>query len=87
MLRRLPQGSQYLKLKHPYSLSIRKAYSMAVVGNTARPFLEEERSSSYDPESYYPARIGEIIHEEYRLISKLGWGTASTVWLARTISR
>ncbi|KAG5930109.1 hypothetical protein E4U53_002301 [Claviceps sorghi] len=53
----------------------------------APPLLEEERSSSYDPEMYYPAQIGEMIRGKYRLISKLGWGTGSTVWLAGVVSR
>ncbi|KAK0384662.1 hypothetical protein NLU13_8748 [Sarocladium strictum] len=87
MLRRLPQGSRYLKLNQPSWLSLRRSCSTAMVETTTRPFLEEEKSSSYDPESYYPARIGEIIHNKYRLISKLGWGTGSTVWLAGIVSR
>ncbi|OAA50391.1 protein kinase domain protein [Metarhizium rileyi] len=56
-------------------------------GTTTGFLLEEEKCSSYDPESYYPARIGETIRGKYRLISKLGWGTGSTVWLAGTVSR
>lgn len=48
--------------------------------------IEEERSPGYDPGKYYPARIGEAIGK-YRIISKLGWGTNSTAWLAKDISR
>lgn len=47
--------------------------------------IEEEQSSSYDPKKYYPARIGETIGK-YRIISKLGWGTSSTAWLAEDTS-
>lgn len=84
---RLPQGIQYLKLKQPLWLSTRKATLMTMPETTTTSLLEEEKSSSYDPESYYPARIGETIHGKYRLISKLGWGTGSTVWLAGVVSR
>ncbi|KAG8412175.1 hypothetical protein J3458_014367 [Metarhizium acridum] len=56
-------------------------------GSTTGSLLEEEKSSSYDPKNCYPARIGETIHGKYRLISKLGWGTGSTVWLAGVVSR
>ncbi|CAI6093808.1 hypothetical protein V2G26_017113 [Clonostachys chloroleuca] len=48
-----------------------------------RPF-EEERSRNYNPKDYYPAHIGDTLHGgKYELVSKLGWGTGSTVWLAR----
>jgi serine/threonine protein kinase len=48
---------------------------------------EEDESTSYDATKYYPACIGELIHHKYRLISKLGWGSNSTVWLAKDTSR
>ncbi|PYH70577.1 kinase-like protein [Aspergillus vadensis CBS 113365] len=49
--------------------------------------LEEERNPHYNPQKYYPARIGETIGNRYRIISKLGWGANSTAWLAKDISR
>ncbi|PWY87843.1 kinase domain protein [Aspergillus sclerotioniger CBS 115572] len=52
------------------------------------PFIREENQSPYyDPERYYPARVGETIGNRYRIISKLGWGTSSTVWLAKDTTR
>jgi serine/threonine protein kinase len=48
---------------------------------------EEDSSTSYDATKYYPACIGELIHDKYRLISKLGWGGNSTVWLAKDTLR
>ncbi|KAG2019404.1 hypothetical protein GB937_004946 [Aspergillus fischeri] len=48
---------------------------------------EEDSSAGYDATKYYPARIGELVHNKYRLISKLGWGGNSTVWLAKDTSR
>jgi serine/threonine protein kinase len=48
---------------------------------------EEDGSPNYDANKYYPACIGELIRNKYRLISKLGWGVNSTVWLAKDSSR
>lgn len=50
---------------------------------TSRKPLEEEKCPNYDPKAYYPARIGETLNGKYELVSKLGWGTGSTVWLAK----
>ena len=52
----------------------------------ANILLEEEENPDYDPKRFYPARVGETI-QKYQLVSKLGWGTSSTVWLAKEISR
>jgi serine/threonine-protein kinase SRPK3 len=48
--------------------------------------LEEEENPDYDPKRFYPARVRETI-QKYQIVSKLGWGTNSTVWLAREINR
>lgn len=49
------------------------------------PTFEEEKCRNYDPKNFYPARIGETLNSKYELVSKLGWGTGSTVWLARAM--
>ncbi|PYH78067.1 kinase-like protein [Aspergillus uvarum CBS 121591] len=48
---------------------------------------EENQSPNYDPRKYYPARVGETIARRDRILSKLGWGADSTVWLAKDTSR
>ncbi len=48
--------------------------------------LEEEGNPDDDPKRFYPARIGEKI-QKYQIVSKLGWGTGSTVWLAKDTNR
>ncbi|CAM1502196.1 Fc.00g041800.m01.CDS01 [Cosmosporella sp. VM-42] len=53
---------------------------------TTRKPLEEEKCPNYDPKAFYPARIGDILGGKYELVSKLGWGSGSTVWLARVAS-
>ena len=52
----------------------------------ANALLEEEENPDYDPKRFYPARVGETI-QKYQIVSKLGWGTSSTVWLAKKINR
>ena len=54
--------------------------------DTSTIALIEERNPDYDPKRFYPVRIGERL-DKYKLVSKLGLGTGSTVWLARTIRR
>lgn len=48
--------------------------------------MEEEKSRFYNADNFYPARIGETVGGKYQLVSKLGWGSGSTVWLARATS-
>jgi len=48
--------------------------------------LEEEENPDYDPKRFYPARVGQTINK-YQIVSKLGWGTDSTVWLAKETGR
>lgn len=82
-------------------LRSRTFYSLAMKGRSSRltPIkntsshllpadapLEEEENPDYDPRRFYPARVREIIHK-YEIISKLGWGTGSTVWLAKDVNR
>ena len=45
--------------------------------------VEEETCPDYCASNYYPARIGDIIQNRYQIVGKLGYGTTSTVWLAR----
>ncbi|PLB54592.1 kinase-like protein [Aspergillus steynii IBT 23096] len=47
------------------------------------PAIEEETIPGYIAGRYYPTRIGEIFKNRYQVVSKLGFGASSTVWLAR----
>ncbi|RAH63465.1 kinase-like protein [Aspergillus piperis CBS 112811] len=49
--------------------------------------VDEEFSPGYNPKLYYPAQPGEILADHYRLLVKIGWGSGSTVWLARDVAR
>ncbi|KFY38563.1 hypothetical protein V494_04307 [Pseudogymnoascus sp. VKM F-4513 (FW-928)] len=49
--------------------------------------IEEEQNPDYDLRHFYPARVGETVNGKYEIISKLGFGTGSTVWLAEERNR
>jgi serine/threonine-protein kinase SRPK3 len=48
------------------------------------PF-EEEAVPDYNPDFFYPVRIGELFNDRYQIVSKLGYGTSSTIWLSRDL--
>lgn len=54
---------------------------------TIRPseVLDEARFEHSKKGQYYPANIGYVLSTKYRIIGKLGFGTTSTVWLARDL--
>lgn len=43
--------------------------------------LEEERFPGYDPTHFYPVALGDTLNGKYKVITKLGFGRNSTVWL------
>ena len=47
--------------------------------------IEEEDIPSYIPEDYYPVYIGEVFKSRYQVVTKLGFGVNSTVWLCRDL--
>ncbi|KAL9019501.1 MAG: hypothetical protein Q9185_003201 [Variospora sp. 1 TL-2023] len=47
--------------------------------------IEEERTPYYDPKRFYPAYLGKILNDRYQVATKVGYGTNSTVWLARDL--
>lgn len=44
---------------------------------------DDEPFEDYKIGGYDPIHIGEILFNRYIIISKLGWGHFSTVWLAK----
>ena len=47
--------------------------------------IDEEEIPNYKPEYYYPVRQGEVFNDRYQALVKLGFGTSSTIWLARDL--
>ncbi|OQE10811.1 hypothetical protein PENVUL_c003G02530 [Penicillium vulpinum] len=49
--------------------------------------FEEERFEEFEKGHYYPVNIGDVLVSKYQVLGKLGFGTTSTVWLARDLKR
>lgn len=47
--------------------------------------VEEEELPDYRADRFFPVQLGEVLHERYQIIAKLGFGTSSTTWLARDL--
>ncbi|EXJ79314.1 CMGC/SRPK protein kinase [Capronia epimyces CBS 606.96] len=47
--------------------------------------IEEETLPKYNADSFYPARLGEVLNDRYKVVLKLGFGMTATVWLAQDI--
>ncbi|OAX78133.1 CMGC/SRPK protein kinase [Emergomyces africanus] len=47
--------------------------------------VEEEELPDYKADRFYPARLGEVFQNRYQIIAKLGFGSSSTIWLARDL--
>ncbi|KAJ5161763.1 CMGC protein kinase [Penicillium capsulatum] len=45
--------------------------------------IGEERIPWYDSSGFYPAKPGDVLADRYQILVKVGWGSSSTVWLAR----
>ncbi|KAH7268816.1 kinase-like domain-containing protein [Fusarium solani] len=48
--------------------------------------VEEEELPDYVADRFYPVRLGRVFHGRYKTIAKLGFGSSSTIWLARDLS-
>jgi serine/threonine protein kinase len=55
--------------------------------STHRPLFEHidevERLDYYRPGGYHPVAIGDRCQDRYQIVHKLGYGSYSTIWLAR----
>lgn len=47
--------------------------------------VEEEGLPGYSPRRFYPVRLGEVFNDRFQIVTKLGYGTSSTIWLARDL--
>ncbi|KAH8586965.1 protein kinase [Bisporella sp. PMI_857] len=48
--------------------------------------IEEEALPFYNPVKYYPVHVGEVFRSRYQVITKLGYGVNSTVWLCQDLN-
>ncbi|KAM5433184.1 hypothetical protein MferCBS31731_007181 [Microsporum ferrugineum] len=47
--------------------------------------VEEEELPDYKADRFYPVRLGDVFEDRYQVIAKLGFGSSSTIWLARDL--
>ncbi|KAL5882765.1 hypothetical protein ACKVWC_001770 [Pyricularia oryzae] len=47
--------------------------------------IEEERFAYYDSGIFYHVHIGDVLNDRYQVITKLGYGSVSTTWLAKDL--
>ena len=47
--------------------------------------VDEEHWPWYTPQSFYPIRVGDVIHSKYQVLYKLGYGTTATIWMCRDL--
>ncbi|KAG8157048.1 hypothetical protein KVR01_013038 [Diaporthe batatas] len=47
--------------------------------------LDEERFAWFSTKTWYPVQIGEVFQDQYQVLTKIGYGTASTSWLCRDL--
>ncbi|KAI0841440.1 kinase-like protein [Hypoxylon sp. FL0890] len=70
------------------SLALRRAFNLFLPSRQIRTFenVWEEDLARYCPGGYHPVRIGDEFHSgRYKVVTKLGYGIYSTVWLARNL--
>ena len=79
--------SGLLCAQNPTSIPFRLSMSIDASPLANEVPWDEERLPNYDPKLFYPVDPGSILHGRYRIISKLGFGASSTVWLAQTSKR
>ncbi|KAK3900751.1 kinase-like domain-containing protein [Staphylotrichum tortipilum] len=48
--------------------------------------VEEETVPDYKGERFYPVQLGQVFQSRYQVVAKLGYGTASTIWLCRDLT-
>src|ERR1700761_3007364 len=81
---RLPWISQRAK-KVLWSYPMRrKSHSSSAVPDD---LVDEEHIPGFDPRAFLPVRPGQMFIDRYRTIGKVGWGTASTAWIAEDLQR
>jgi hypothetical protein len=47
----------------------------------------EEGRDAYQPGGYHPVYIGDVYADKYEVMSKIGYGRYSTVWLVKDLSK
>ncbi|KAF5648870.1 dis1-suppressing kinase [Fusarium sp. NRRL 25303] len=73
------------RLTFPSGTSLRYARTTATSSSPVLylPIEDVESLYDYSPGGYHPINIGDHLADRYRVVHKLGYGSYSTIWLAR----
>jgi hypothetical protein len=79
------------RLHYPKMEIIRPSFSWLIpryFHTTRNSFsiASEEKPERYCPGGYHPVHLGETFNNKYQIVSKLGYGLYSTVWLAKDLT-
>lgn len=55
------------------------------VDATPVDLIDEEHIPNFDPRAVLQVRPGQTFNNKYTIVGKVGWGTASTVWIAEDL--
>lgn len=82
----VPRISSF-KSQTEHRLRIRMAHTQTPDTLDPSVLIEEETVRGYRGEDYYPVKVGELFQGRYSVIGKLGYGSASTVWLCHDLRK
>lgn len=63
-------------------MSTHESPSSAEPSSNVEEDIEEGRGE-YQPGGFHPVYVGDLYHGRYEVLSKIGYGAYSTVWLVR----
>lgn len=75
-----PRLQPRLWLRYSTQVSAHKKEYEYVLGE--HEMFGEEGISDYGPGRYYPIHLNDQLHQRYRVVDKLSYGSFSTAWLA-----
>lgn len=78
-----PQQQSFATLNRKTNHTVPSQSDATDVGFEYMPIEEVEKLERYCPGGYHPIVIADELHGRYRIVQKLGFGTFSTIWLAR----
>ncbi len=72
-------------LRRPSAAQLRSIATRSQAPNLlpADELIDEEENPGYNPRQFYPVKLGDVFNHRYKVVSKIGWGCSSTVWLTQ----